>query len=238
MRSRVTAASGRSPGSRVLALDHLPRTFAGSSGLTVANSPFTVAGAAAAFTAFPFDPLREPLRVMLSVRLRFVKSRTHSWQPAIARSSPARILVSAIHRRRKETGRGNDRNRRVRPTGRILANMNFPPRSSTPPLAVSSRQPPPFYFRLFNGKPRLRPACRARSREFANLREIQFLEDKEARRTKRLAIDPVRFAKRSSLSRTRFEGMPTLGRRLDPKRADTTQREPQHLDRLMFFHVF
>jgi hypothetical protein len=31
-----------------------------SSGVTVERSPLTVAGAAAAFTAFPFDPLREP----------------------------------------------------------------------------------------------------------------------------------------------------------------------------------
>ena len=66
MRSRVTAASGRSPGSRVLAFDHLPRRPESSSGFTVEGSPLTVAGAAAALlkprTAFPFDPLREPLR--------------------------------------------------------------------------------------------------------------------------------------------------------------------------------
>src|SRR6185437_16918437 len=33
-----------------------------SSGNTVGRSPLTVAGAAAACTAFPFDPLREPRR--------------------------------------------------------------------------------------------------------------------------------------------------------------------------------
>jgi hypothetical protein len=46
MRSRVTADSGRSPGLRVSALDHLPRTFR-FQWCTVESSPFTVAGAAA-----------------------------------------------------------------------------------------------------------------------------------------------------------------------------------------------
>jgi len=47
MRSRVTAAGGRSPGLRVAAVDRLPRCLATSSGIPVAGSPLTVAGAAA-----------------------------------------------------------------------------------------------------------------------------------------------------------------------------------------------
>ncbi len=41
---------------------------------------------------------------------------------------------------------GNDRNRRVRPTGRILANMNFLTCPSGPPRTVSLRQPSSFCF--------------------------------------------------------------------------------------------
>jgi len=47
-RSRVTAASGRSPGLRVIAFDHLPRNLAEPSGDSVESLPLTVAGAAAA----------------------------------------------------------------------------------------------------------------------------------------------------------------------------------------------
>src|SRR5882757_5338888 len=50
MRSRVTAAGGRSPGSRVAALDRLPRHLSAPSGISVASSPLTVAGAAAALS--------------------------------------------------------------------------------------------------------------------------------------------------------------------------------------------
>jgi hypothetical protein len=58
----VTSCGGRSPGSRVIAVDHLPRSTQAPSGNEVAGSPLTVAGAAAALcssarTAFPFDPL-------------------------------------------------------------------------------------------------------------------------------------------------------------------------------------
>ena len=54
MRSRVTAAGGRSPGSRVFAFDHLPRNLSAPSGTSVASSPLTVAGAAAELHRVPF----------------------------------------------------------------------------------------------------------------------------------------------------------------------------------------
>jgi hypothetical protein len=62
LRPRVTSCGGRSPGSRVIAVDHLPRSTQAPSGNEVVGSPLTVAGAAAALcwsarTAFPFDPL-------------------------------------------------------------------------------------------------------------------------------------------------------------------------------------
>src|SRR5258708_8959324 len=47
MRSRVTAVSGRAPGLRVSAADHLPRILAEPSGDSVESSPLTVTGAAA-----------------------------------------------------------------------------------------------------------------------------------------------------------------------------------------------
>ena len=59
---------GRSPGSRFIASDCLPRDNVSPVAITVGGSPLTVAGAAAALckacthTAFPFDPLREPPR--------------------------------------------------------------------------------------------------------------------------------------------------------------------------------
>ena len=46
MRSRVTAAGGRSPGLRVPASARLPRNLAVPSGILVESSPLTVAGAA------------------------------------------------------------------------------------------------------------------------------------------------------------------------------------------------
>jgi hypothetical protein len=54
MRSRVTATGGRSPGLRVVALDHLPRHLSAPSGISVASSPLTVAGAAAESYRVPF----------------------------------------------------------------------------------------------------------------------------------------------------------------------------------------
>src|SRR5471032_849127 len=60
MRSRVTADSGRSPGLRVVALDHLPRTVR----LQWFNGRKLAAhscGGSRGLSAFPFDPLREPL---------------------------------------------------------------------------------------------------------------------------------------------------------------------------------
>ena len=54
MRSRVTATGGRSPGLRVVALDHLPRHLSAPSGISVASSPLTVAGAAAESNRVPF----------------------------------------------------------------------------------------------------------------------------------------------------------------------------------------
>src|SRR5262249_7833205 len=72
--SRVTTADGRSPGSRVATFRRLPGTR-DPSGVMTEHSPLTVAGAAAAsaiarFTAFPFDPRREPSRSTLEGRGR------------------------------------------------------------------------------------------------------------------------------------------------------------------------
>lgn len=64
MCSRMTTIDGRSPGSRVSAGRRLPGISRSSSGVMAHGSPLTVAGSAAAlgcpFTAFPFDPRKEP----------------------------------------------------------------------------------------------------------------------------------------------------------------------------------
>lgn len=88
MRSRVTTAGGRSPGSRVNAFDHLPRNPKAPSGILgrklAAHSCGDSRGVMrrSARTAFPFDPLREPPDLMLAVDVRGVKvDSVHAWPP-------------------------------------------------------------------------------------------------------------------------------------------------------------
>jgi hypothetical protein len=74
MCSRMTTIDGRSPGSRVSAGRRLPGISSNPSGVMAHGSPLTVAGAAAAldysFTAFPFDPRKEPSNLDPIGRLR------------------------------------------------------------------------------------------------------------------------------------------------------------------------
>jgi hypothetical protein len=71
-------------------------------------------------------------------------------------------------------------------------------RPEAPPPTVFLRQPPPFYFRLFNGRCR-RPACRDPFPEFPKFPEIKIPEGKDVSVNKNLAIDLVRFRKNSGL---------------------------------------
>src|SRR5260370_22826763 len=76
MRSRVTAAGGRSPGSRVVAFNGLPRHLPVPSGISAKSSPLTVAGAAAELPPRSLlILLRGTTIIMLTVALKRVKHR-------------------------------------------------------------------------------------------------------------------------------------------------------------------
>jgi len=125
---------------------------------------------------------------------------------------------------------GNDRNRRSRPTGRILANMNFLSCPLGPPPLSPCGSLRRFMSVCSTRSVARAPACRGRFPEFPKFPEIKIPEGKGASAIKRLANDLVRFGKISDSNRaesrrerplTKARGSPRAMKRGDyPARDD------------------